>query len=107
MDRMSRLLAALFVALALLLAPAGASAMAASASHHEMVGKNHCGDASDQPVKADKMSCCAAMCSAAAAVVPQPVVAPLMEAHATERPVPGRVLRSFLAELPTPPPRFA
>ena len=108
-----RPLFAMLIAFGMLFAPLavqGGTAMAMTpADHHaKMTEQGHCGK---QPAKnhngkmMDK-SCCAAMCSAVA-IAPSsdndlPTLAPSVE-HAALDPF----QRSFLAELPTPPPRRA
>jgi hypothetical protein len=108
-----RPLLAILLAIGMLLAPLGirgGAAMAAPAtSHHgEMAKSDHCGEqpAKGQHDKASDNGCCIAMCMA---VAPAP-------AHELHRPAPAASLDqpaldrsgvSFLAELPTPPPRLA
>jgi len=106
-----RLLFVPIMAIALLFAPFAmltGMAMATPATHHgPMMDSGHC---SDQPVKKTSHpvdnSCCAAMCTA---VAPSPVgtseppLLPSLQAS----PAAQRHLHSFLAELPTPPPRRA
>ena len=105
-----RFLALLF-AVAMTLAPLGMPAMAeaaAPASHHGQMAKSaHC-DQQPQPSqhhKAADKSCCAAMCIA----VVVPAGHPQVELHhaSRERPASDQDHISYLAELPTPPPRLA
>lgn len=104
---------AIFVALAVLLAPAftlAGEASAATGDHHsQMIGEGHC-DQSEPRSADDETSpakpCCVSMCmgvavppagparSSAIALAPQPVAVP---AHHL----------SHLAEIATPPPRLA
>lgn len=104
---------AILFAIAMLFAPLatlGGSAMAmAPADHHaQMAESGHCGE---QPAKGDhhkapEKSCCVAMC-AAVAVAPIASIEPHSFSRPSERPAPDQFQRSFLAELPTPPPRLA
>ena len=108
-----RLLLAMLIALAMLLAPLsvqGGSAMAmAPADHHgEMMDSGHCdeqpaGSGQDQSAG---QSCCVTMCAAVAAASGH-VVEPQPFAQSAGRPAPARFHHGFLAELPTPPPRLA
>jgi hypothetical protein len=110
----SRSLFATLIALAMLFAPlamqsGAAMAMAPAADHHsQMMEGGHCGE---QPAKShdgkemDK-SCCAAMC-AAVAIAPAAEVEPHALAPSVEHPSLDLFHHSFLAELPTPPPRLA
>lgn len=108
-----RPLFAILIAVAMLFAPlalqSGAAMAMAPADHHaQMTKTDHCGE---QPAKShdgktvDK-SCCAAMCTAIA-VAPAPMSQPHAFASSTERPSLVQFDHSFLAELPTPPPRLA
>lgn len=112
--RMSlRPLFAILFAVAMLFAPLatiGGSAMAmAPADHHaQMAESGHCGE---QPAKGDhhkapEKSCCVAMC-AAVAVAPTTTIEPHALATSVDRPSLAQFHHSFLAELPTPPPRLA
>lgn len=84
-------------------------AMAPAADHHARTMDNgHCADKpaeSDQGTTQDD-SCCAAMCSGIA-VAPATSIEPHGFAHVAEPPALAQPQRSFLAELPTPPPRLA
>lgn len=107
-----RLLLAMLIAFAMLVAPLsvpGGSAMAmAPADHHgEMMGGGHC---DEQPSGDDRnqtagQSCCVTMCAAVAAASGA-VLEPYLFSHSTGRPAPARFRHGFLAELPTPPPRL-
>lgn len=114
-SRMSlRPLFATLIALAMLFAPLAVSsgsamAMAPSTDHHAQAkDSGHCGEqpAEDKHAKPDDSSCCVAMCTAIA-VAPTTPIEPQMLASSTERPTPSQFHRSFLAKLPTPPPRLA
>lgn len=111
--RMSRPLFALMIAVAMLfasLATFGASAMALThADHHaQRADSGHCGGqpASSDHDKAPDKPCCVAMC-AAVAVAPIASIEPRGFSRPIERSAAERFQRSFLAELPTPPPRLA
>jgi hypothetical protein len=113
MPRMSlRSLFAMMVAMSMLLAPfvmQSSSAMAAMpADHHaQMMSNGHCDEQpSGQDSKSADMPCCAAMC-AAIAIAPVSPADPVGFARLVERPSLKRSLHSFLAKLPTPPPRLA
>lgn len=108
-----RPLFAMLIAFAMLFAPlalqSGAAMAMVPADHHaQMMEAEHCGE---QPAKshegktADK-SRCAAMCTAIA-VAPAPMSEPHALASSTERPSLIQFDHSYLAELPTPPPRLA
>lgn len=103
------------IALAMLIAPlatqsgaAMAMAMAPADHHAQMMESRHCGE---QPAKGDHdkapdTSCCVAMC-AAVAVTPSASIEQHSFFRPIERPALDQSLHSFLAELPTPPPRLA
>ena len=108
-----RLFLAILTGFALLFAPVGlqsGSAMAMAPEDHQlqMTQSGHCGErpVKDQHSKSPAMTCCAAMCTALA-------IPPMSSAHApfaermTARPGAEHSGPSFLAELPTPPPRLA
>ena len=108
-----RPLFAILIAVAMLFAPlalqSGAAMAMAPADHHsQMTETDHCGE---QPAKShdgktvDK-SCCAAMCTAIA-VAPTPMLQPHVFSSSAERAALVQFNHSFLAELPTPPPRLA
>ena len=103
----------MLIAFAMLFAPlalqSGAAMAMAPADHHaQMMETGHCGE---QPAKShdgksmDK-SCCAAMC-AAVAVAPAVEAEPHALSPSVDQPAIDQFQRSFLAELPTPPPRRA
>nr|WP_294847794.1 hypothetical protein [uncultured Sphingomonas sp.] len=108
-----RPLFAILIAFAMLFAPLAAHGGAARAmtpgDHHgQMMKSGHC---ADQPEKGDHQkaankSCCVAMCMAMAVVPTMPGLLTILTAK-IERPLLTRTQRSFLAELPTPPPRLA
>ena len=104
----------MMIAIAMMFAPVGlasgsAMAMAPTAEHHaQMMDSGHC---DEQPVpsndsQSDEQPCCAAMCTAIA-VAPAGPAEPLTPGASPDRPSPSGPGHSFLAELPTPPPRFA
>jgi hypothetical protein len=106
---MLRPLFAFLIAIAMLFAPLGMqSAMASTpADHHSQVMENgHCEGqpAQDQDHKSANEPCCAAMCLAVA-VEPAARVEPLDFARIVTRPSLAERPDSYLAELPTPPPR--
>jgi hypothetical protein len=103
----------ILIACAMLFAPialqSGAAMAMAPADHHsQMAGTGHCGEqpAKSQDGKMVDKSCCAAMC-AAVAVAPYVALEPHVYALSVERPALSQFQRSYLAELPTPPPRRA
>ncbi len=109
-----RQLSAMMIAVAMLFAPAGlasgsAMAMAPASDHHaQAMDSGHC---EEQPVPSDdgqsgEQPCCAAMCTAIA-VAPATPTEPVAPAASPDRPSPSGPGHSFLAELPTPPPRLA
>ena len=113
--RMSlRPLFATLIAFAMLFAPLAVSsgsamAMAPAADDHaQMMEGGHCGEqpAKNKHDKPDDKSCCVAMCSAIA-VAPVVPIEPHALASSIERPSLVQSNHSFLAELPTPPPRLA
>ena len=104
----------ILIAFAMLFAPlalqsGAAMAMAPAADHHaQKMNSGHCGEqpAKDHHGKTVDKSCCAAMCTGIA-VAPTPMSEPHVFASSTERPSLIQFDHSFLAELPTPPPRLA
>ena len=113
--RMSlRPLFAILIAFAMLFAPlvvssGSAMAMAPTADHHaQMTKSDHCGEqpAKNKHGKSDDQSCCAATCSAIAVAPVVPIESHAL-ASSIERPPLIQSNDSFLAELPTPPPRLA
>ena len=109
-----RKLFAILVAFAMLFAPlaiqsGSAMAMAPAADHDgQAIGSGHCGEqpAKEHPGKKVDKSCCAAMCTAVA-VAPTRISEPQAFTSSIERPSLVQFDHSFLAELPTPPPRLA
>jgi hypothetical protein len=101
---------AILVAFAMLFSPfAMHSAMAATSGHHgQAMAADHCGEQSSYG-KLDTSSgkpCCVAMCAAIAVAPPSPAEN-IAFAKPLHRPALVRASLSFLAKLPTPPPRFA
>jgi len=108
---MLRPIFAILIAAAMLFAPFGMrSAMAAApADHHgQATAKDHCDGqpAPDQDDKSADKPCCAAMCMAVA-IEPSARVEPPDFGRTAERPSPAERPHSYLAKLPTPPPRLA
>lgn len=108
-----RSLTAMLIALAMLFAPlalqSGAAMAMAPADHHSQMSKGgHCDGQSPQRQDsgAPDKSCCAAMCTAVA-VAPALSIEPHALAPNVDRPRLDLFHHSFLAELPTPPPRLA
>jgi hypothetical protein len=108
-----RALFAMLIAFAMLFAPlalqSGAAMAMAPADHHaQMMKTGHCGEqpAKSQDGKMADKSCCAAMC-AAVAVAPAVTVEPHAYAPSVEHPTLDQFQHSYLAKLPTPPPRRA
>jgi hypothetical protein len=108
-----RPLFAILIAFAMLFAPlamqSGAAMAAMPSDHHsQMMEKGHCGEqpAKGTDSKSTDMSCCVAMCTAIA-MAPASVVEPFAYSRGIDRPAIDQLGRSFLAELPTPPPRRA
>lgn len=104
---------AMLIAAAMLFAPfamQSGSAMAAMASDHhaQMQGAGHCDgqSKSGEGSKSAEKPCCVAMC-AAVTVAPTASAEPHSFSRTVERPALDQFERSFLAELPTPPPRLA
>ena len=104
---------AMLIAAAMLFAPfamrsGGAMAAMPSNHHSQAMDKSHCGDqpATGKDHKSTGKSCCAAMCTAIA-VAPGSPVEPLAYARSIDRSAIDQFGRSFLAKLPTPPPRRA
>lgn len=110
---MSRPLSALLIALAMLFAPlamagGGMMAKAPAPDHHaQMQAEGHCGDEpAESQGKADDGACCVAACTGLA-LEPAIAAEPPLAAATARRPSPDSLRRSFLAKLPTPPPRLA
>jgi hypothetical protein len=106
-----RLLLATLIAAAMLFAPfgmQGAMAAAPTDHHRQMKTNGHCYEQvpQDQDHKSADKSCCAAMCMAVA-VEPAARLEPLDFERSIERPALSERPDSYLAELPTPPPREA
>jgi hypothetical protein len=107
-----RPLFAILVAVGMLLAPlgirSGVAMAAAPSNHHEQMAMGeHCGEqpAKTKHEKSSESACCVAMCMA---VAPAPAkLEPHFPTASVERPGLDQFGRSFLAELPTPPPRLA
>ena len=103
---------AILIAAAMLFAPfamqSGMAMAAMPSDHHaQMMEKGHCqGQPADKDSKSADMPCCAAMC-AAIAVAPVSPADPVAFARSVERPALKKSPHSFLAKLPTPPPRLA
>lgn len=103
---MLRPLFATLIAAAMLFAPfAMESAMAATPTNRH-AQNDHCGGqpAQDQDSKSADKPCCPAMCMALA-VEPASVVEPIEFRRTAERPGLAASPHSYLAKLPTPPPR--
>ncbi|WP_294120631.1 hypothetical protein [Sphingomonas sp.] len=106
-----RRLLALLLLVAMTLAPLGLTAMAeaaAPASHHGQMAKSaHCDQQSqpDRHHKAADKNCCAAMCIAVVVPSGEPGIVQYHPSRA--RPASDQDHISYLAELPTPPPRLA
>lgn len=107
-----RSLFAILIAAAMLFAPLATqdgSAMAmAPAAQAQVIEKGHC---QEQPAKGSdhnpaSKSCCVAMCASLAIALAAPVQ-PFAYARSADQPAIEQFGRSFLAELPTPPPRRA
>ena len=108
-----RPLFAILIAIGMILAPLGirsgaAMAMPPSGHHEQMAMSDHGGEqpAKGKHQKSAEDACCVAMCMAVA-----PAPASELEPHALsaslDRPGLDQFGRSFLAKLPTPPPRLA
>ncbi len=114
MARMSfRPLFAILIAVAMLVAPfamqAGSAMAAMPSDHHsQMMEKGHCGVQSNEGMADEALgkSCCVAMCTAIA-VAPVSPSEPLAFSRSVERPALVQFRHSYLAKLPTPPPRRA
>ena len=103
---------AILIAIGMFLAPLAirsGAAMAMPSDHHEQMNSaGHCGEqpSKSKHQKSDESACCVAMCTAVA-----PATAARLEPQfltaSVDLPALDRFGRSFLAELPTPPPRAA
>jgi hypothetical protein len=103
------MMAAIAMIFASLVVQSGAAMAAMPSDHHsQMMEKGHCGEqpAKDKDGNPTGKSCCVAMC-AAVAVNSTMSVSPLAYAPGRDQPAVEQSKRSFLAELPTPPPRAA
>ena len=108
-----RPLFAILIAVGMFLAPLAirsgvAMAMPLSGHHGQMAEDDHCGEqpAKNKHEKSAEDACCVAMCTAVAPA-PASELEPQLFAASRDRPALDRFGRSFLAELPTPPPRLA
>lgn len=113
LERMSlRSLFGMLIALAMLLAPFGLSSGSAMAivpvaDHHaQMMESGHCDEQPGKDGQLDTKSCCVAMCTAIA-VEPMTASEPHAFLSSPVRPSLAQFDPSFLAKLPTPPPRLA
>ena len=107
-----RPLFAILIAIGMLLAPLGirsgaAMAMAPSDHQKQMAMDDHCGEqpAKTKHEKSSESACCVAMCMAVAPA-PAAKLEPHFLAASPDRPALDQFGGSFLAELPTPPPRL-
>lgn len=108
-----RSLFAILIAMAMLFAPfamqhGGAMAAAPSKPHSQMMPEGHCGGQPNdgKAAKAIDGSCCATMC-ASIVIAPMSPTERLALSRSAERPSPQAFQHSYLAKLPTPPPRGA
>jgi hypothetical protein len=108
-----RPLFAILIAVGLMLAPltirSGAAMAMAPADHHaQMVSGDHCGEApaKNKHDKRGESACCVAMCMAVAPAS-SARLEPYLLTASVDHPALDRSGPSFLAELPTPPPRAA
>lgn len=108
-----RPLFAMLIAAAMLFAPfamrAGSAMAMAPADHHaQMMERGHCGEqpANGKDGETVDKSCCVAVC-AAIAIAPVAPLEPQAFAKNVDRPSLTPFHHSFLAKLPTPPPRRA
>lgn len=104
---------AILIAAAMILSPfalRGGMAMAAPAGNHhaEMTNQDHCSPQQGErdAGNADGKNCCAAMCANIVLPTADPVE-PLAYAQGIDQPAIASIGTSFLAKLPTPPPRAA
>lgn len=104
---------AILIAFAMMFAPfamrSGSATAAMPANHHsQTMDKGHCGDkpAKGTGHKSAGKSCCLAMCTAVA-VAPHASLEPMEFPRTAGQPGLYRAGHSFLAKLPTPPPRRA
>ena len=108
-----RPLFAILIAIGMLFAPfamQSGSAMAMAPADHQsqMMESGNCGEqpAKEKDGKSLNKSCCVAMC-AAIAVAPVPPLEPHAFAKGVDHPSLASLHNSYLARLPTPPPRGA
>lgn len=108
-----RPLFAMLIAIAMLFAPfamqfGSAMAMVPADHHPQMMESGHCGEqpAKDHDGKSVDKSCCVAMCTAIA-VAPVAPLEPRAFAKNVDSPTLSPYHHSFVAKLPTPPPRLA
>jgi hypothetical protein len=108
-----RPLFAILIAVGMFLAPLGirsGAAMAGAPSDHQeqMAMSDHCDEppAKTKHEKSGESACCVAMCMAVAPA-PTAKLEPHFLTASADVPGPDQFSRSFLAELPTPPPRLA
>lgn len=113
--RMSlRPLFSVLLGIAMLFAPlvvSGGQAMAVVPAADHLARTMDNGHCADQPADGDQGTtqddgCCTAMCSGIA-ITPATPIEPHGFTQVAQRPAPDQLQRSFLAELPTPPPRLA
>lgn len=104
---------AMMIAMAMLFAPfavqSGSAMAAMPPDHHgQMMDKGHCGEqpAKGTDSKSTGKSCCVAMCMAIA-VTPVSPFEPFAYLRSVDQPAIEQFGASFLAKLPTPPPRRA
>ena len=104
---------AILIAAAMILSPfamrSGMAMAAAPADHHaQLTVDKHCGSQSGDrmPGKANDKGCCAAMCANIMVPAAAPVE-PIGYARGIDQPMIATIGASFLAKLPTPPPRAA
>ena len=108
-----RPLFAILIAIGMFMAPlairgGAAMAMPPADHHQQMAMGDHCGKqpAKSKHEKSGEKVCCVAMCMAVAPA-PSSQLEPQALAASLDQPGLAQFGRSFLAELPTPPPRLA
>ena len=107
-----RPLFAILIAIGMFLAPlamsSGAAMAIAPSNHGQMMAAEHCGEqpAQNKHQESGESACCVAMCMAIAPV-PVAKLEPHFLSASVDLPGLDQFGRSFLAELPTPPPRVA
>ena len=104
---------AILIAAAMMLSPfamrSGMAMAAAPADHHaQLTVDKHCGAQTGDRMsgKAGDKGCCAAMCANIALPAAAPAE-PIRYARGIDQPMIASIGASFLAKLPTPPPRAA